>query len=96
MPRLIWSDNARRDMDRLHGFLELKNKKAAKRAVSAIRIGLKVLEKDPELGRIVDGSRPEYRERVVEFGKRAYVALYRCDNTRVTILAIRHGREDKY
>ena len=96
MPRLIWSDNARRDIDRLQQFIADKNKGAAKRAVRAIRLGLKVLEKQPEVGRTVEDMLPQYRERVVEFGRRAYLALYHFDGHQVVILAIQHGREDGY
>jgi len=39
---------------------------------------------------------PEYRERVIEFGQRAYVALYHFAGNQVTILAVRHGLEEKY
>lgn len=80
----------------MHGFLAPKNKKAAQRAVKAIRLGLKVLEKQPEIGRTIEDMLPEYREWVIEFGQRAYVALYHYDGKQVMILAIRHGREDGY
>lgn len=39
---------------------------------------------------------PEFREWVVEFGQRAYVALYHFDGEQVVILAVRHGREAGY
>ena len=57
MPRLVWSGNAERDVDRLRRFLAVKNKSVARRAVRAIRLGMKVLEKQPEIGRTLDASR---------------------------------------
>ena len=43
MPRLKWSLAALRDVTRLHDFLVPKSRDAAKRAVAAIRQGVKAL-----------------------------------------------------
>ena len=43
MPRLIWSRQALLDVQRLYRFLASKNVDAAKRAVSAVRQGVRVL-----------------------------------------------------
>jgi len=96
MPRLRWSQAALRDVARLHDFLAPKSRDAAKRAVRAIRLGLKALGKHPEIGRPVDELPPEFREWVIEFGSGAYLALYRYDGKEVVILAVRHGREAGY
>jgi plasmid stabilization system protein ParE len=96
MPRLKWSQASLRDVARLHDFLAPKSRDAAKRAVKAIRQGLKALSKHPEIGRPADELPPEFREWVIEFGHGAYVALYRYDGKQVTILAVRHGREAGY
>jgi plasmid stabilization system protein ParE len=96
MPRLKWSPQSLRDMARLHGFLAPKNRDAAKRAVKAIRQGVKLLTKFPEMGRPVEELPTEFREWVIEFGSGAYVALYRYDGKEVVILAVRHGRETGY
>jgi plasmid stabilization system protein ParE len=96
MPRLKWSQPALRDVARLHDFLAPKSRDAAKRAVRAIRQGVKALGKHPEIGRPVDELPPEFREWVIEFGSGAYVALYRIDGKEVVILAVRHGREAGY
>jgi plasmid stabilization system protein ParE len=96
MPRLKWSQPALRDMARLHDFLAPKSRSAAKRAVKAIRRGVKALGKHPEIGRPVDELPPEFREWVIEFGSGAYVALYHIDGKEVVILAVRHGREAGY
>jgi plasmid stabilization system protein ParE len=62
MPRVIWTPPALRDVARLHGFLAPKNRDAARRAVRAIRQGVKTLAAHPEIGRPVDEMPPEFRE----------------------------------
>jgi plasmid stabilization system protein ParE len=96
MPRLKWSPQGLRDVTRLHDFLAPKSRDAAKRAVKAIRQGLKLLGKHPEIGRPVEDLPTEFREWVIEFGSGAYIALYRYDGREVVILAVRHAREAGY
>lgn len=96
MPRLIWSQPALLDVARLHDFLAPKSRDAARRAIKAIRQGMKALGKHPQLGRPVEEMLPEFREWIIEFGHGAYVALYHYDGKRIVILAIRHGREAGY
>ncbi len=96
MPRLKWSQPALLDVARLHAFLAPKSRDAAKRAVHAIRQGIKALARHPEMGRPVDEMPPEFREWVIEFGHGAYVAIYHYDGKQVVILAVRHGREAGY
>ena len=96
MPRLKWSQSALLDVARLHAFLAPKSRDAAKRAVKAIRQGVKALGKHPEIGRPVEEMPPEFREWVIEFGSGAYVALYHYDGIEIVILAVRHGREAGY
>ncbi len=96
MPRLKWSPQSLRDVARLHDFLASKSSDAAKRAVKAIRQGVKLLGKFPEMGRPVEELPTEFREWVFEFGSGAYVALYRYDGKEVVILAIWHGSEAGY
>ncbi len=96
MPRLRWSQPALLDVARLHAFLAPKSRDAAKRAVKAIRQGVKALAKHPDVGRPVEELPAEFREWVIEFGSVAYVALYHYDGKEVVILALRHGREAGY
>ena len=93
MSRLIWSPSALLDVQRLYRFLAPKNLDAAKRAVAAIRQGVKVLEKQPGVGRPVDDMDDEFREWIIDFGDSGYVARYRGDPQSVTILAICHQNE---
>ncbi len=96
MPRLRWTPQSLRDVAHLHDFLAPKSRDAARRAVKAIRQGVKLLAKFPEMGRPVEELPEEFREWVIEFGNGAYVALYRYDSKEVVILAVRHGREAGY
>ncbi|MFZ3263714.1 MAG: type II toxin-antitoxin system RelE/ParE family toxin [Terriglobales bacterium] len=96
MPHLKWSQPALLDVARLHDFLAPKSQDSAKRAVKAIRQGVKGLGKHPEIGRPVEELPPEFREWVIEFGSGAYVALYHFDGKEIVILAVRHGREAGY
>lgn len=96
MARLIWTPPALRDVARLHAFLASKNPEAARRAVRAIREGVKALGTHPEIGRPVEELPPEFREWWIPFGESGYVALYRYDGERVAILAVRHGKEAGY
>ena len=96
MPRLKWSEAALRDVARLHDFLLPKSPDAARRAVKAIRQGIKALGKHPEIGRPVEELLPEFREWVIDFGGGTYIALYYFDGKEVVILAVRHGREADY
>jgi plasmid stabilization system protein ParE len=81
---------------RLYEFLASQSPEAARRAVKAIRQGVKALGKHPEIGRPVEELPLEFREWVIEFGPSAYVVLYHCDGKQVAILAVRHGREAGY
>jgi len=96
MRRLKWTPRSLRDVVRLHDFLVPMSREAAKRAVKAIRQGVKLLGKHPEMGRLVDELPTEFREWVIEFGNGAYVVMYHYDGKEVVILAIRHGREAGY
>jgi len=96
MPRLKWTQPALLDVARLHDFLAPKSRDAAKRAVKAMRQGVKSLARHPEMGRPVEEMPPEFREWVIEFGSGAYIALYHYDGKEVVILAVRHGREAGY
>lgn len=96
MPRLIWSPPALRDVQRLYRFLSGKNAGAARRAVKAIREGVKIIAHQPGIGRPVEEMDPEYREWLINFGDSGYLALYRFDGITAVILAVRHQREAGY
>lgn len=96
MPRLIWSPAALLDVQRLHRFLAEKNADAARRAVKAIREGMRVVAQQPGIGRPVEDMEPAFREWPISFGDSGYLALYRLDERAVIILSVRHQREAGY
>ncbi len=75
----MWSPAALLDVQRLHRFLALKNPEAAQRAVKAIRGGVKVLAQQPGLGRPIEDMPDEFREWIIDFGDRGYVARCHVD-----------------
>ena len=93
MPRLIWSRQALLDVQRLYRFLASKNVDAAKRAVSAVRQGVRVLTYQSRLGRPVDDIPDEFRDWMIDFGDSGYLVRYRIGSDAITILAVRHQRE---
>jgi plasmid stabilization system protein ParE len=93
MPRLIWSPSALLDVQRVYRFLAGKNADAASQAVKAIRAGVKIIARHPEIGRPVDELEPEYREWPIRFGDSGYVVLYRHEGELVILLVLRHQKE---
>jgi len=83
-------------VQRLYRFLASQNPLAAKRAVKAIRQGVKVLGQQPRLGRPIEDMPDEFREWIIDFGDSGYLARYRIDSGLVTILAVRHQKEVGY
>ncbi|WP_420226610.1 type II toxin-antitoxin system RelE/ParE family toxin [Pigmentiphaga litoralis] len=96
MPSLIWTPAALADVQRLYRFLVLKDAVAGRRAVKAIRSGVKVLAAQPHLGRPIADLDTDFRECLIEFGDSGYVTLYRTKGDAVAILAVRHQREAGY
>ena len=93
MPRVIWSQAALLDVQRLYRFLAPKNLDAAKRAVKAVRTGFNVLQLQSAIGRPIDDMPTEFREWIIDFGDSGYVVRYRIDSELVVILAVRHQKE---
>ena len=93
MSRLIGPPAALLNVRRLYDFLKSKDLEAVKRAVKAIRQGLKVLEKQSGVGRPVEDMEDEFRDWIIDFGDSGYVFRYRVDQRLVTVLAVRHQKE---
>jgi addiction module RelE/StbE family toxin len=93
MPSLSWTPQALADVQRLYRFLAPKDLNAARNAITEIRRSVKILAHQPESGRPVEEFPPSYREWPISFGSSGYVALYRIEDEKVTILAVRHQRE---
>jgi len=93
MSRLIWSPAALSDVKRVYDFLKPKDLDAAKRAVKAIRQGVRVLEIQSGVGRPVENMDDEFRDWIIDFGDSGYVVRYRVGQQSVTVLAVRHQKE---
>jgi plasmid stabilization system protein ParE len=93
MSHLIWAQSALIDIQGLHRFLASRNRDAARRAVKAIRHGVKVLGQQPGLGRVLEDLPDEFREWCIDFGDSGYVVRYHIDRDVVTILAVRYRKE---
>ena len=93
MPRLIRSPSALLDVQRLYRVLATRNSGAARRAVKAMCEEVKVLALQPAIGRPIEDLPEAFREWVIDFGDRGYVARNRVDADGVTILAVRHQKE---
>ena len=69
----------------------------ADRALDAIKTGIRSLELSPFGCRKVAADNPFLRELVIGFGASGYVALFEIEGEdTVTVLAVRHQREDDY
>lgn len=88
---------AQNDLERLLDFLASNDYPAALRARMAIDRGYAFLSEMPFACRKVDGHNPFLRELVVPFGGAGYVLLFEIeDEHTLTVLAVRHQREDDY
>ncbi|MBK8522916.1 MAG: type II toxin-antitoxin system RelE/ParE family toxin [Betaproteobacteria bacterium] len=98
--RVRFTEEAENDLVRLYKFVLARDEgdwALAERALTAIRNGIRSLELSPFSFRKATRDNPFLREIVIPFGASGYVALYEIDDeTTVTILAVRHQREDDY
>ena len=95
--RVRYAKKARADIKRLYAFLLDRDVDAADKAVEAIVRTIDTLKEFPFAARKAAGDNLFIRELIIPFGSAGYVALFEVeDATTVTILAIRHQREDDY
>lgn len=95
--RVRYTGAAKEDLRRLYAFILESDLQAAGRARDAIGKGIELLREFPFTCRKVMPDNPFLRELVIAFGATGYVALFEIDNNElVTILAVRHQREDDY
>jgi len=81
----------------LYEFLLERDIGAAQRARDAIAKGMAFLEDFPFSCRKASDDMPFLRELIIPFGAAGYVALFEINGPdTVTILAVRHQREDDY
>jgi plasmid stabilization system protein ParE len=96
MPQVVITETALADIARLRDFLRSKDAEAAQEAGKAIIQAIQSLRQFPERGRNADWLGENYREFVIRFGGTGYVAIYRIDYPKVSILAVRHQKEAGY
>lgn len=107
--RARYTRDARDDLKRLYEFLLERDHEAAVRALDAIRQAADLLRSFPFTCRKADEANPFLRKLVVSLGGSGHVALFEIEGERrasddpladadpyVTILAVRHQREDDY
>ena len=85
------------DLQRLFDFLTEQDLAAAERARAVIGQAIEVLQIFPFSCRKASPENPFLRELVISFGSGGYVALFEVEDAEtVTVLAVRHQREDDY
>jgi len=99
--RVRFTREAELDLVRLYEFIldrDVTDRALAERALEAIRHAITGLERSPfSYRKASGGDSPFLREVVIPFGDSGYVALFEVeDSDVVTILAVRHQREDDY
>jgi plasmid stabilization system protein ParE len=98
--RVRFTAEAEDDLVRLYEFILARDETdwaVANRALEAIRHAVRSLELAPFAYRKATPGNPFLREIVIPFGASGYVALFEIDDDKtVSILAVRHQREDDY
>lgn len=96
--RVRLTREAQADLERLQAWLIERDLSAANRAVEAIERAFGLLAYSPfSCRKAWPGDRPLLREIVIPLGQAGYVALIEIEDARtVTILAVRHQREEDY
>ncbi len=95
--KIRFTKTAREDLKRLYSFLVKQDIHAANHALDAINKAMVLLETFPFTCRKAKADSPFLRELIITFGANGYVALFDIEeNNIVTILAVRHQREDDY
>lgn len=95
MARLIYSERALADLERLTDFLIKTDSPAALETVALIEEAVNLLGRHPLIGRPAEH---DLRELLISRGRTGYVALYSLEEKQdaILILAIRHQREAGY
>jgi plasmid stabilization system protein ParE len=95
--RVRYTKAARFDLRRLNAYLAAKDVRAAKRARTIIAKAMTLLEEFPFTCRKAAADSPRLRELVIDFSGAGYVALFEIEDAHtVTVLAVRHQREDDF
>ncbi len=95
MARLIYTERALADLDRLTDFLLQTESAVAAETIALITEAVQILENHPLIGRTAEQG---LKELVISRGKSGYLALYSYEQNEnvVLILSFRHQREAGY
>ncbi len=98
--RVRFTAAALADLQRLYAFFmtrDISDWPLAERALDAILHGVDLLEHSPFSCRKSSAGDSFLRELLIPFGASGYVELFEIDDDKtVTVLAVRHQREDDY
>lgn len=95
--KVRYTKGARDDLRRLFQYLADRDLSAARRARATISKATEILEHFPFTCRKASPGTPFLRELVIPFGSGGHVALFDIeDEHTVTIIAVRHQREDDF
>jgi len=88
---------AKEDLKRLFTFLAERDLQAAEQARRTIGASIQLLQQFPFTCRKAVADNALLRELVISFGSAGYVALFEIEgDSTVTIVSVRHQREDDY
>lgn len=95
--RVQFTPAARLDIERLYQFLADRDPRAAESMLETLGKAWRMLAEFPFASRKADDANPFLRELIIPFGGAGYIALFEIENeTTVTVLAVRHQREEDY
>ena len=95
--KVRFTPEAEDELLRLYDFLLDKDPNAAEKALDTIKAADELLRFSPFSCRKALPGTPFLRELVIPFGSAGYVALFEIESGNViSILAVRHQREDDY
>ena len=95
--KLRYTISARDDITRLYKFLLEKDFPTAEKAIDKIINTIENLKEFPFATRKTIGDNARRRELLIPFGSSGYIALIEIEDAEtVSILAVRHQREDDY
>lgn len=90
--RVVWSDRALSDLDRVYEFLAPKSRRVAVESMRTLRRRVLTLEQAPRLGERLDFSGPAEIRRLF-IGK--YELRYQIDGEIINVLRVWHTRENR-
>ncbi len=96
---IAFSETAKEDLERLHGFYLETDVALADRALDTILSAFETLQRHPYICRKADGGTlgPQWRELLISFGATGYVALFEIQSeSAILIAAVRSQRESDY